>query len=127
MAELNSFELPFEYAVTDTYIRAIRFNQLRKNGEIMPGAFHSKRGGVSVTRTNDAVWEYAFAYMKAHFEGVMATFPRTVCDDNAIFEKHNPSPGHNLHHWELYGNSNLSCLTDEQVIALIKNADLGNS
>ena len=120
MAELSSFEIPFQYSESDQYIRAIRYNLIRKNGEIMPGAFKSRRGGVSVTRTNESIKEYALAYMNAHFEGIKVTFSRTVCDEYSISETHSPSPGHNLHHWELYGDTEESDLSDIQILALIK-------
>ena len=122
MAELNSFEIPFEYKAEDSYIRAIRFNLIRKNGEILPGAYKSKRGGVSVTRTNEKVKEIAVTYMKSHFEGNMALFSRTVCDEFDIYEQHSPSPNHNLHHWELYGNPDKAELSDEQILQLIRNS-----
>ena len=53
MAVYNSFEIPFDYSERDKYIRAVRFNLIRPNGEIKAGAFKSKKGGVSVTRSDD--------------------------------------------------------------------------
>lgn len=53
MAGYNSIEVLFDYSEADRYIRAIRFNLLRRNGEVKDGAFKSKKGGVSVTRSND--------------------------------------------------------------------------
>ena len=119
MPAYNSFEVPFDYSNTDKYIRAIRFNMLRRNGEVKAGAFKSKKGGVFVTRSNDLLMAMAMSYMKVRFEGVMAVFPKSICDDTNIFEKHSPSPGHNLHHWELYGNIEYDELTEEQIDALI--------
>lgn len=118
MAGYNSFEVPFDYSEADRYIRAIRFNLLRRNGEVKAGAFKSKKGGVSVTRSNDLLMQIALYYMKKHFEGVMAVFPVQICEDNYIYEEHSPSPGYNLHHWELYGNSQYEELTEEQIDAL---------
>ena len=118
----NSFEEPFEYSIEDHYIRAIRFNMIRRNGEIKISAFKSNRGGVSVTRTSNAVFAYAVSYMKAHFEGVMAMFPVKTCKDNDIYEKHSPSPGHNMHHWELYGDSQERELSVPQMVALMEAA-----
>ena len=120
MAMYNSFELPFQYSKNDTYIRAIRRNMIRKNGEIKISAFKSNKGGVSVTRTNDAVFDKAMAYMLLHFEGLMASFPVIVCKQNAIHEEHSPSPGHNLHHWELYGDQNHEEMTPGQIAAVIE-------
>ena len=58
------------------------------------------------------------SHMNMHFEGKMAIFPETVCVDANIFEMHSPTPGHNLHHWELYGNSQHDALAEEQIDAL---------
>ena len=118
MAGCSRFEVLFDYSDADQYIRAIRFNFIRRNGEVKAGAFKSKKGGVSVTRSNDLLMELALSYMKMHFEGEMAVFPASICTFANIFEKHSPNPGHNLHHWELYGNSNFEELTEEQIDVL---------
>ena len=119
MSEFSSFEAPFECSEHDKYIRAIRFNLIRRNGEIKAGAFKSNRGGVSVTRSNEILLNWALSYMKSHFEGEMAVFPTRVCGENGICERHSPSPGHNIHHWELYGDESLNPLTDEQMDAIV--------
>ena len=119
MHEFSSFEIQFDQTDDDKYIRAVRFNLIRRNGDIKAGAFKSNRGGVSVTRTNNVLLNRALAYMKSHFEGEQVAFPVTVCSENDIYEKHSPSPGHNLNHWELYGDKNLNALSDEQIDALI--------
>ncbi|SEQ07278.1 hypothetical protein SAMN02910369_01130 [Lachnospiraceae bacterium NE2001] len=59
----NSFEIPFQYSNDDKYIRAIRFNMIRRNGDIKISAFKSNRGGVSVTRSYDKHMKYATDYM----------------------------------------------------------------
>ncbi|GEM_PF-4182288 len=119
MAEYSSFELPFDYTDQDQYIRAIRYHFIRRNGDIKAGAFKSHNGGVSVTRSNDLLLSRALTYMKAHFEGRMAVFPQASCASAEIFEKYSPSPGHNLHHWELFGNRECGELTEEQIDTLI--------
>lgn len=119
MAVYSSFEAPFEYSENDQYIRAIRNYLLRRNGEVKAGAFKSHKGGVSVTRTNMVLLNFALSYMNAHFEGEMAIFPEKACKEACIYEKHSPSPGHNIHHWELYGDPELTELTEEQIDALI--------
>lgn len=119
MSEFSSFETPLEYSDYDKYIRAIRFNLIRRNGEISAGAFKSNRGGVSVTRSNEILLNRALSYMKSHFEGEMAVFPTKVCSKNGVYEKHSPSSHRNLHHWELYGDKNLDPLTDEQIDAIV--------
>ena len=120
MDTFSSFETPFQYSDNDEYIRAIRFNMIRKNGDIKISAFKSNRGGVSVTRCNNTVYEKAMAYMLSNFEGAMASFPVMICKENSIYEKHCPSPGHNLHHWELYGDPQSGELTLAQITALVK-------
>ena len=119
MESYNSFEIPFQYSDCDQYIRAIRLNMIRRNGEIKDSAFKSKKGGVSVTRSNQNLFDYAIAYMKSHFDGVMASFAEDICPTSGIFEKPSPSPGHNIHHWELYGSSEETELTDEQIDKII--------
>ena len=120
MDTFSSFEFPFRYSDDDSYIRAIRFNMIRRNGEIKISAFKSNRGGVSVTRTNDAVYDKAMGYMMSNFEGTMAVFPVKVCKDYLIYEEHSPSHGHNFHHWKLYGDAAYNELSMIQIIALIK-------
>ena len=120
MDEYSNFELPFDYSDEDKYIRAIRFNLIRPNGDIKISAFKSNKGGLSVTRSNEKYLEYALNYMRVHFEGMMAIFPTIVCKINGIYEKHSPSEGHNLHHWELYGDETESALTSTQIMAIIK-------
>ena len=115
MGTYNSFEIPFQYSNQDHYIRAIRLNMIRRNGEIKDSAFKSKKGGVSVTRSNDELFDYAISYMKSHFDGVMASFSARICSAADIYESHSPSPGHNLHHWELYGSTEGTELTDDQI------------
>lgn len=124
MGEFSSFETPFEYADDDRYIRAVRHNMIRRNGEIKASAFKSNRGGVSVTRCNDNVFEIAIAFMKKRFEGRMAVFSRMACREADIFEKHSPSPGHNIHHWELFGNREEKELSNDQIAVLIVVAEL---
>ena len=119
MSKYSSFETQFELSDCDKYIRAVRFNLIRRNGEIKAGAFKSNNGGVSVTRSNELLLNRALTYMKSHFEGEMAVFPTIICRENKIFEKHSPSPGHNFNHWELYGNDSLNPLTDEQIDTLV--------
>lgn len=119
MEKYSSFEIPFEYSDNDGFIRAIRLNMIRKNGEIKTSAFKSNKGGVSVTRYNPDVYEYAIGYMNSHFEGIMATFPCLICNKNNIITVHNPTKGHNLHHWELYGSEQKTALSVEQIIAII--------
>lgn len=119
MDAYNSFDIAYKYSDTDCYIRAVRLNMIRRNGEIKDAAFKSRKGGVSVTRSNEELLEYALAYMKSHFDGVMAKFPVTVCKEASIFEKHSPSQGHNMHHWELYGSQKEDGLSDEQIDTLI--------
>lgn len=118
----SSFEIPFVQSDNDKYIRAVRLNLIRRNGDISACAFKSNRGGVSVTRSNSALLDRALLYMKLFFEGKMAVFPVALCAKEHIYEKHSPSLGHNLHHWELYGDSDLSPLSDEQIDALINAA-----
>ena len=120
MGTYNSFELPFQYSENDMYIRAIRRNMIRRTGEIKISAFKSNKGGVSVTRTNDVVLDKAITYMLLHFEGMMASFPVTVCKKNNIHEVHSPSPGYNLHHWELYGDLQRNEMTIAQIAAIIE-------
>lgn len=124
MHEFDSFEMPFEYKDSDKYIRAIRDNLIRKNGEIKAGAFKTNKGGVSVTRCNDSVLDYALKYMEFHFEGVMAVFPRMVYLNSNIYEKYSPSQGYNKHHWELYANKNRDALSEEQIDAIIEAVDI---
>lgn len=116
----NSFDVPIEYSESDQYIRAIRFNSIRSNGDIKISAFKSNKGGVSVTRSNDRYLQDALIFMKSHFEGRMAVFHRTVCDLTGVYEKHSPSPGHNLHHWELYGSEENTELSLHQIAEIIK-------
>ena len=120
MYTFNSFEQDFRYSEDDSYIRAVRFNMIRKNGDIKVSAFKSNHGGVSVTRTNEIVYEKAMAYMRSYFEGIMALFPVRTCADNDIFEIHSPSPGHNMHHWELFGDSQKNELTLKQIMAILQ-------
>ena len=120
MDTYDSFEYPFQYSDTDRYIRAVRFNLIRRNGQIKISAFKSNRGGVSVTRTNTTVYEKAMAYMWSHFEGEMVSFDVNVCKENDIYEKHSPSPGHNHHHWELYGDSEHNPLNEKQIAAILE-------
>ena len=122
MQEFNSFETPFEYSERDRYIRAVRFNLIRRNGEIKAGAFKSNRGGVSVTRSNDVLFNRALSYMKLNFEGKMAVFPVKICSMASIFEKHSPSKS-NIHHWELCGGIDCSGLNEEQIDQLIDAAE----
>ena len=119
MDAYSSFEIPFQYSDQDCYIRAIGLNMIRRNGEIKDSAFKSKKGGVSVTRSNDDLFDYAIAYMKSHFDGVMASFMENVCPVAGIYEQHSPSPGHNHHHWELYGSAEKIELTDDQIDKII--------
>ena len=119
MEEYSSFELPFQYSDQDHYIRAVRENMIRKNGDIKGCAFKSRNGGASVTRSNRELLEYAIGYMKAHFDGVMAVFEEKLCAKVRIYEKYSPSLGHNLHHWELYGDIEESALSDEQIDSII--------
>ena len=119
MSEYSSFEATFDPSSRDSYIRAVRFNLIRRNGEIKASAFKSNSGGVSVTRSNEILLNRALSYMKSHFEGEMAVFPTVVCGKNGVYEKHSPSPRHNLHHWELYGDEGLNPLTDEQIDAIV--------
>ena len=119
MDECSSFETPFLYSNKDYYIRAVRLNMIRKNGEIKDCVFKSKKGGVSVTRSNDDLYNCAMKYMETHFEGIMLAFQERVCVEVDIFEKHSPTPGHNLHHWELYGSKSEIELSDSQINAII--------
>lgn len=124
MAMYSTFDVQIEYSGTDQYIRAIRFNMIRANGNIKISAFKSNKGGVSVTRSNECFLEDALTYMKSNFEGRMAVFARTVCDNAEIFEKHSPSLGHNTHHWELYGNAQYDELSLSQIVEIIKECRL---
>ena len=120
MDAYSSFETPFQYSEKDCYIRAIRENMIRKNGDIKRSAFISNRGGVSVTRSNDELYEEAMGYMKTHFHGYMGVFSTEICDFAEIVQKHKPSPGHNAHHWELFGDENGAELSTMQIAAIIE-------
>ena len=61
--------------------------------------------------------------MKSNFEGLMAVFVCSVCAKSRIYEKYSPSPGYNLHHWELFGDKELSSLSDEQIGTIIDEAE----
>ncbi|MBR1685404.1 MAG: hypothetical protein IJ708_09740 [Clostridia bacterium] len=119
MGAYSSFETPFQYSDQDNYIRAIRENMIRKNGDIKRSAFRSKRGGVSVTRSNDELYDEAIGYMKTHFQGYMGVFQTSVCDSAEIAQMHKPSPGHNAHHWELFGDEDGAELSTMQIAAII--------
>lgn len=121
MDAYSSFETPFQYSDNDSYIRAIRENMIRKNGDIKRSAFRSNRGGVSVTRCNDELYDEAMGYMKTHFSGYMGIFKTQVCDSAGIFQTHKPSPGHNAHHWELFGNEEREELSTMQIGSIIEN------
>ena len=41
MHEFSSFEIQFDQTDDDKYIRAVRFNLIRRNGDIKAGAFKS--------------------------------------------------------------------------------------
>ena len=92
---------------------------IRPNGVIKISAFKSNKGGVSVTRSNDRYLQDALTYMKSHFERRMAVFQRTVCCRTGVNEKYFPSPGHNLHHWELYGSEEETELSQHQIVEII--------
>lgn len=120
----KKFSCTFKYSQDDSYIRAIRPDYIRRNGEIKAAAFKSNRGGVSVTRTNEAHMEEALDFMRFNFQGKMGVFSRAVCDQTQIEEVHSPTPGYNEHHWELYGNSSMVPLSGEQILEIVQNTKL---
>ena len=126
MDAYSSFETPFQYSDNDSYIRAIRENMIRKNGDVKRCAFRSNRGGVSVTRSSDGLFDEAMGYMKTHFQGYMGVFDVKICDMLEIIQKHKPSAGHNAHHWELYGDEDESELTTMQIAAIIENNEIAS-
>lgn len=126
MDAYNSFEIPFQYSDKDSYIRAIRENMIRKNGDIKRSAFRSNRGGVSVTRCNEELYDDAIGYMKTHFQGYMGIFQTKECDLAEIVQIHKPSPGHNIHHWELFGDENGNELTTMQISAIIETIEIAS-
>ena len=118
-----SFNDKFEPAGNDTFIRAIRTYFIRENGDISVSAFKCRNGGVSVTRSNNELMAKAISFMKYNFEGAMACFPVLLCCGSGITSVHKPS-WINENHWELFGDGNLSRLSERQIEDIINGISL---